>query len=609
MNDIDKEINELKNWLSHHSNLYYNGKPEVSDEVYDAKVLELQNLVNTNTLNVGAKPNHLDTSVRHRFLMKSLKNIYLNEKIDLDIIVKWIYNIKKITNNNPDLIFEYKYDGCAISLVYEKGKLVDAVTRGDGEIGESVFDILILNHEANKIPLYIDKFKNIDVIEIKGEVVMPLDEFNRLNNDFSDSDKFLNARNAVSGSLQLKNIDKAKKRRLLFIPYGVGLDDSNLNLLGLYTYKNLMQELNNCGFCSFNSNYICYKFENNDSLDFLHKLLTRALELKRRNQIKIKTDSEDFVEVDSDGVVIKLNEFKYYDLLKGPSHHPDWAVALKFPSITVITKIIDIFTQIGRTGVITPVAMLEPVLLNGVVVSKATLNNEKFITSKCLNIGDKVILRRAGEVIPEIVAKLKHETHESPWKFPKTCSTCGAFLEKAGKIKYKCPNANCSGRLLAATEFAVSRLCLNISGAGPVVLKELFKYGKIKNFVDLFLLTKEDLTECFSDKISNKLYFSIQSAKTIAFSKLIVALGMDLLGKKASGILLNIFIESKFNSLNSLGSISKDDCENKGFGKMFFKLYFPDDSLFFQIPSSVENIYKELIRLENEGVIKIDYRN
>lgn len=594
-------LEELKAKIKQHSDEYYNNTPTITDAEYDALVKEYESLT-TEPLPVGASTKF--NKVTHYHPMKSLRNIFATEDFfkltpnneTHQELTKW-YQLTQSKVPLAKYIIEPKYDGLALSLIYQNGTLVDAVTRGDGVIGESV--------KQNVIPLDIANSMNIPtnitykgLVEIKGEVVMDLDSFESLNQGLAEKDKYANPRNAAAGTLRLLDGNERRKRKLLFIPYGVGQDDTYF-----HNYEQLMSILHAEGFFCFATPV---RFDKID--DELIKFIEQYFQSQKTGYLTISPKGKESKRVQTDGAVLKLNDITLYSNLPGTSHHPDWAVAVKFPTMEVETIVKDIQIQIGRTGVATPVAELEPVLLGGVVVTRATLNNQDFIQKLNVNYGDRVKLRRAGEVIPEIIEVVKKGEHPEAWTYPKQCPCCKQPLIQHGKVKIQCFNTLCDGRQLAQLEYAVSRDCLNIMDIGPSQLKVLYNKRLIRHVADLINLDSLVIKREFPGKLGDNITKRLQEFKTQVHKAetIITSLGMPMIGKSTAKELVKLFKGNP--SLYSLENISYDDIKNvHGFGEVFLNTYFPTQHQFLP-PASVIECLNELISLEDNRILKIDYQ-
>jgi DNA ligase (NAD+) len=549
---VKKNINDLANAINYYSKKYYKENiSEIKDNKFDYLFLLLKNWEkkypkykssNSPTQKIYKAISSTFKKEKHLEKMISLDNVFNEEEL-----IEWENRLKKnllkkeinLEEINDDIyIVEPKFDGLGISCVYENKILKTALTRGDGDYGENILE------NAKTIS---DIKKNIETdfetFEIRGEVVMKKSEFKTLNENLKKNDKklFSNPRNASSGSLRQLDPNITKQRNLSVFFYESPLKNVQKQF---ENYNNLLEFFKQKNISHFKSYYKCNNL----------KSVINAI-----NEIKNLKNNLDY---EIDGAVIKINSYKLRNILGSTSHHPRWAIAYKYPSLKVTTKIISVEWQTGRTGVVTPVAVLEPVLINGVIVSKATLHNYDYIEKKDLKVGDIVILERSGEVIPKIlsVIKEKRSGEEKPIFMPNKCLECLSTLVKnEDKVALKCINQKCKKNRIEKLIHFTSKKGMNILGLGKEVAKSLIEKEIIKNPSDLYFLTEEDLKklENFKEKSINNLLSEINKSKNIEFWKVIYSLGIDFVGEKISKI-----ITQKYNSFNEIKNIKIEDLEN-----------------------------------------------
>ena len=535
--DVQEKYTKLRNEIEYHNNLYYNeDKPLISDMEYDALMRELkqleqeypellENSENSPTKKIGGTASEKFSKVRHRTLMLSLSNTYnISEIEDFDKRVKKIISAENIKDNSEELeyILELKLDGLSISLIYENGELVQAVTRGDGQIGEDVTENI---REISSIP---KKLKDPVSLEVRGEIILPISNFNRINQEREDDgeDVFANPRNAASGTIrQLDKTIVAERGLDCYLYYLVNAENYGIN-----THLESIEYIKKLGFKTTNI------FERYTDFKELEKSID-----KWHNDRK-KLDYE------TDGLVIKVNNFSLYETLGYTTKSPRWAIAYKFPAEQVKTKLLDVTFQVGRTGVITPVAELEAVNLSGSVVKRASLHNFDEIRRKDIKIGDNVIVEKAAEIIPQVVNVVFDDRTEQEIEIqePTNCPVCNSELShEEGLVALKCHNPLCPEKVKRQIAYFVSRDAMNISGLGDKIVEKFIELGKIKTIVDIYSLKKyrEELEnlEKMGQKSVDNLINSIESSKNRDFSKVLYALGIPFVGKFNANLLTKTF--------------------------------------------------------------------
>ena len=538
--DVQEKYTKLRNEIEYHNNLYYNeDKPLISDMEYDALMRELKQLEqeypellkneengeSSPTEKVGGTASEKFSKVRHRVPMLSLSNTYnISEIEDFDKRVKKIILAENIENNSKELeyILELKLDGLSISLIYENGVLVQAVTRGDGQVGEDVTE------NIREIPTVPKKLKENISLEVRGEIILPISSFNRINQEREDEgeDVFANPRNAASGTIrQLDKTIVAERGLDCYLYYLVNAEN-----YGIKTHLESIEYIEKLG---FKTTKIFEKYT-----DF--KKLEEAIDKWHDERKKL--------DYETDGLVIKVNNFSLYEILGYTTKSPRWAIAYKFPAEQVKTKLMDVTFQVGRTGVITPVAELEAVNLSGSVVKRASLYNFDEIRRKDIKIGDNVIVEKAAEIIPQVVnvAFDDRTGEEIEIQEPTTCPVCNSELaHEEGLVALKCHNPLCPEKVKRQIAYFVSRDAMNISGLGDKIVEKFIELGKIKTIVDIYSLEKyrEELEnlEKMGQKSVDNLINSIESSKNRDFSKVLYALGIPFVGKFNANLLTKTF--------------------------------------------------------------------
>ena len=538
--EVQEKYTKLRNEIEYHNNLYYNeDNPIISDMEYDALMRELKQLEqeypellkneengeSSPTEKIGGTASEKFSKVRHRVPMLSLSNTYnISEIEDFDKRIKKIILSENIKNHSKELeyILELKLDGLSISLIYENGVLVQAVTRGDGQVGEDVTENIM---EIKTIP---KKLKKNVSLEVRGEIILPISSFNRINQEREDDgeDVFANPRNAASGTIrQLDKTIVAERGLDCYLYYLVNAENYGIN-----THLESIEYIEKLG---FKTTKIFEKYT-----DF--KELEKSIEKWHNDRKKL--------DYETDGLVIKVNNFALYETLGYTTKSPRWAIAYKFPAEQVKTKLLDVTFQVGRTGVITPVAELEAVNLSGSVVKRASLHNFDEIRRKDIKIGDNVIVEKAAEIIPQVVNVVFDDRtgQEIEIQEPTNCPVCNSELaHEEGLVALKCHNPLCPEKVKRQIAYFVSRDAMNISGLGDKIVEKFIELGKIKTIVDIYSLEKyrEELEnlEKMGQKSVDNLINSIESSKNRDFSKVLYALGIPFVGKFNANLLTKTF--------------------------------------------------------------------
>ena len=527
MEDI-KRIEELRNQLHHHNYLYYvQNSPTLSDQEFDHLMRELQDLEakhpevydpNSPTQRVGSDLSTGFTQVRHRYPMLSLANTYNEQEV-----ANWYENVRKDLDGQPfEVCCELKYDGLSISLTYEQGRLVRAVTRGDGEQGD---DVTANVRTIRSIPLVLPGTGYPDEFEIRGEILMPWKVFEQLNAEREKAEEplFANPRNAASGTLKSLDPKLVAKRKLdAYLYYLLGdnvpSDGHYENLKTAEAWGFKVSE----GIRKANSLEQIYEFINHWDT--------------ARHDLPVATD----------GIVLKVNSLRQQQQLGFTAKSPRWAIAYKFKAERVCTRLNEVTFQVGRTGAVTPVANMEPVLLAGTTVKRATLNNEDFIRSLDLHIGDNVFVEKGGEIIPKIVGvDVSHRSPDlQPVHFISNCPECGSSLVRyAGEAAYYCPNdTGCPPQIKGRIEHFIARKAMNIDSIGPETIDDYFRKGIVRNVADLYEIRTEQINgDGTRQKSAQKIVKGIQDSVSTPFERVLFALGIRFVGETTAKLLAKHF--------------------------------------------------------------------
>ncbi len=565
MENIKDKIEELRSLIRYHSNRYYNDDaPEIEDYEYDMLMRELKTLEekypefdspDSPTKKVGGKADNSFASVVHNVRMESLQDAFSKEEL---------FDFERRVNEvvaNPKYCVEPKIDGLSVSLEYENGVFVRGSTRGDGDVGEDVSGNLRVIHN---IPLLLNKA--LPYIEVRGEVYMPKKSFERVvDRQLINGEKpFKNPRNAAAGSLRQKDSSVAASRGLDIFVFNV----QQVEGAELHSHKESLDFLAELGFNTIPG----YKLV--DTID------GAVAEIDKIGE------SRGSLEFDIDGAVIKVDDFAMRAELGSTSKFPKWAVAFKYPPEEKQTRLIDIEIAVGRTGVLTPTAVLEPVHLAGTTVSRATLHNQDFINEKGIAIGDIVTVRKAGDIIPEVLCVNEHNS-DSCYEFPKTCPSCGApVVREQDEAAIRCINPDCPAQLLRNLIHFCSRDAMDIEGLGPAIIETFVDKGLITKTEDIYTLTFEQIEQAqlegFKEKSINNIVNSISKSKDNDLGKLLFALGIRHIGAKAAKLLAE-----KFKSMQAVSTATKEQIlEIDGFGDIMAESVVD----FFSNPKSLELI-------------------
>lgn len=582
MDGIKEKIENLRKILTYHSNRYYNDDaPEIEDYEYDMMMRELKALeeeypqfdsADSPTKRVGGKADNSFESVVHTVRMESLQDAFSRDEI---------YDFEKRVLDAvsaPKYSVEPKIDGLSVSLEYENGMFVRGSTRGDGNVGEDVSGNLRV---IRNIPLKLNK--EIPYIEVRGEVYMPKKSFERVVDRqlINGETPFKNPRNAAAGSLRQKDSEVTKTRGLDIFVFNV----QRIEGVELTSHKESLDFLKALGFNTVPGYTLV------DSID-------AALA-----EIDKIGESRGSLEYDIDGAVIKVDDFAMRDILGSTAKFPKWAVAFKYPPEEKQTKLLDIEIAVGRTGVLTPTAVLEPVHLAGTTVSRATLHNQDFINEKGISIGDIVTVRKAGDIIPEVLCVNVHHG-EDIYKYPTHCPSCGSeVIREEGEAAIRCINPDCPAQLLRNLIHFCSRDAMDIEGLGPAIIETFVENKLIEKTEDIYNLTSERIAdkklEGFKEKSINNIINSIEKSKDNDLGKLIFALGIRHIGAKAGKLLADSFKTMDAVMQASEAEISEID----GFGDVMAASV----AEFFSNPESVQ-LVKSLeasgVNMKSKTVIK-----
>ncbi|MBS3748455.1 MAG: NAD-dependent DNA ligase LigA [Candidatus Thermoplasmatota archaeon] len=535
---VAQKIKELREELNHHNYKYYvENNPEISDYEYDQLLKKLEKLEDkypdlitpdTPTQRVGGKPLDEFQTVKHKIPMLSLANTY-NEQELIDFDERVQKNVGKV-----EYVVEPKIDGAGIALFYENGVFVRGATRGDGIKGDDITQNLKTIHS---IPLRL-QHDVLSTIEVRGEVFMTKSGFKEYNKEQIKQDKqpFANPRNAAAGSIRQLDPNIVAERPLDAFIYLLSYTETPFN-----TQEKVLDALKKAG---FKTNPLSKKVKNiNEAIKYCKKL-------------EEKRDSLDY---DIDGAVLKVNSIKKQQNLGSTSKNPRWAISYKFAAQQATTVLKDIDIQVGRTGALTPVAILKPVDVGGVTVSRATLHNFDELKRKDIRIHDTVLIERSGDVIPQVVKSIteKRSGEEQKKPIPKTCPICNTPVQhKEGEVAIRCPNKMCPARLKWRMKYYASRDAMDIDHLGESTVDKLLDKNMIENVADLYDLKKEDILqiEGFKEKSAQNLIESIKQSKKQDLSRLIYGLGIRHVGKYAAQLLAR-----HFSSIDKLAEATEEE--------------------------------------------------
>lgn len=522
----EQRVTELNEQLQQYGHAYYVlDKPAVPDAVYDQllnELIELEELFpdlvfpDSPTQRVGGEPLANFQKVTHEQPMLSLSNAFNEEDLrDFD------KRARSSAGENISYVCELKIDGLAVSLVYEEGRFVRGATRGDGRVGE---DITANLRTVQSIPL---RLKESISLEVRGEVFMPKGSFHALNEAKAErgEELFANPRNAAAGSLRQLDPKIAASRNLDVFIYAIGGDAETY---GLAEHDETLSYLGDLGFKINNERAVCKDVDS--VIAYIEEWTGKRMDLP----------------YEIDGIVIKVNSYLQQQDLGFTARSPKWATAYKFPAEEVITRLRGIDLNVGRTGVVTPTAILDPVAVAGTTVQRASLHNEDLIREKDIRIGDHVIIRKAGDIIPEVVSALveMRSGDEEPFQMPESCPACEAELVRIeGEVALRCVNPQCPAQIVEGLIHFVSRNAMNIEGLGEKVIEQLYREGLVSDVSDLYKLEKEQLIglERMGEKSITKLLANIDASRSNSMERLLFGLGIRFVGEKGARILSEHF--------------------------------------------------------------------
>lgn len=541
-----KRITELNKLIAYHSHRYYNeDAPEIEDDEFDRLTRELRELEgaypeyispDSYTQIIHGEVSNLFTSVRHEVPLASLQDVFSLEEVrDFDRRIRE-------TVSDPVYVVEPKIDGLSVALEYENGLLIRGATRGDGTTGEDVTANL---RTIATLPSQLKK--SVSRAIVRGEVYMPREAFASVveQQELNGEKTFKNPRNAAAGSLRQKDPRITKSRKLALFIFNMQLVEGE-EITG---HADSLRQMQEWGLP------IVPFYKQTSSIDEV------IAEIERIGSVRSS------LPFDIDGAVIKVDNLDDRISLGSTSKYPKWAVAYKYPPEEKITTLLDVEIQVGRTGVLTPTGIFEPVTLAGTTVSRATLHNEDFIKEKSIAIGDKVLMRKAGDIIPEVLRVVEHQADAQPYQMPTSCPSCGTTVTREdGEAALRCTNPECPAQRLRNLIHFASRDAMDIEGLGPAVLEQLLDAGLIENAYDLYRLRPEDIAalEGLGDKSAENLLDALAKSKDADLYRVIYALGIRHVGEKAAKLLAN-----RFRSMDALLEASVEDIASiDGFGEI-----------------------------------------
>ncbi|MEO6846223.1 MAG: NAD-dependent DNA ligase LigA [Chthoniobacterales bacterium] len=536
-----KRVKELRKEITRHNQLYYeNAEPEIKDRDYDTLYRELVDLEerfpdlrsdDSPTNQVGAKPLEAFTQVEHLQRMQSLDNTYIEDEVR-----EFYARIVKLLESRPFTItVDPKVDGVAISLLYEGGKFVRAATRGDGVTGDDVTqNILTIASIPKTITAGADS-----KVEIRGEVYLPKDVFAKLNKEREEEGLplFANPRNTAAGSLKQLDSRLVAKRGLQAVFYGVGLCEG----IEIESQQELIRQFKKWKLPLTDKLWVAESLD--DTIEAIHEMGGLR---------------HDFL-FETDGAVMKVDSFSQREMLGSTSKAPRWAIAYKYEPERAETRLKDITIQVGRTGVLTPVAELEPVFVSGSTVARATLHNEEEITRKDIRIGDTVLVEKAGEVIPAVVGVKKENRtgKEKVFAMPKECPSCGGpVTREEGQVALRCGNPSCPAQLKRRIEHYAHRGAMDIEGLGEAMVEQIVEAGMVRDIADLYVLDRDALLklERQGEKSVSNLLEGIEVSKTRPLWRLLFGLGILHIGTSAARTLAN-----RFHTIDALAKANEEE--------------------------------------------------
>ena len=555
-----QKAENLRQQITYHNDRYYNqDSPEISDYEYDMLLKELEEIEtefpelvtpNSPTQKVGGQAGEKFSPVEHTVPMESLHDSFSHDEIrDFD---------KRVHENagNAVYVVEPKIDGLSVSAEYKNGVFVRGSTRGDGRVGEDITENL---KTIKSLPMKLNKA--VPYLEVRGEVYMSTEVFEKLvaRQEENDEKPFKNPRNAAAGSLRQKNAEMTKERQLDIFVFNI----QQIQGETITSHVQSLEYLKELGFATLPFYYKCSNID---------EVIEKIEEIgNKRGELSFGID----------GAVIKVDEFEKREILGSTSKFPKWAEAYKYPPEEKETELLDIEINVGRTGVLTPTAIFAPITLAGTTVSRAVLHNEDFIKQKDIRIGDTVILRKAGEIIPEVVAVARHKEKSTPFEMPKVCPSCSSPVSyENGEAALRCTNTDCPAQLMRHMIHFVSRDAMDIDGLGERVLRALVENNLIFSPMDLYRLSKDDIMtlEKKKDKSAENLVNAIEKSKSNDLYRTVFALGIRHIGQKAAKLLAD-----KFRTLDNIANAKMEEISSiEGFGEIMAESVYK----YFQLDES-----------------------
>ncbi len=544
-----EQILSLRAQVEYHSNRYYNlDDPEISDFEYDKLFHQLLDLEEQNpqyysptspTVRVGGSASNTFAQVEHKVQMGSLQDIFSFEELrDFDRRVRE-------TVPHPSYVVEPKIDGLSVSLEYRDGVLTVGSTRGNGFTGEDVTENI---RTIRSVPLQLpDK---LPLLEVRGEVYMPVKSFERVveAQELAGEQPFKNPRNAAAGSLRQKNPKITAKRGLDIFVFNIQQVEGKT----LSTHSDSLNFIKSLGF------KVIPEYKAYDDIEEVIRDIEKIGENRGDYPFGI------------DGAVVKVNDFAHREQLGSTAKFPRWAIAYKYPPEEKETTLLEVEVQVGRTGAVTPTAVFEPITLAGTTVSRAVLHNQDFIDQMGLSVGDKILVRKAGEIIPEVLSVTWHDPEKAPYRLPETCPSCGARLvREEGEAAVRCPNVSCPAQLVRSIIHFCSRNAMDIDGMGEVVCQLLVDRELVRTPADIYRLTQEQLLELpgFAKRKAEKIIEAIEKSKGNDLAKLLFGLGLPGIGEKAAKLLAG-----RFGSLEAVEAAGWEEIAAiDGFGEIMAK--------------------------------------
>ena len=555
-----QKAEDLRKQILYHNDRYYNqDSPEISDYEYDMLLKELEEIEtefpelitpDSPTQKVGGKAGEKFSPVEHTVPMESLHDSFSHDEIR-DFA-------KRVRENAGNAVFvaEPKIDGLSVSAEYRNGVFVRGSTRGDGKVGEDITENL---KTIKSLPMKLNKA--VPYLEVRGEVYMSIDVFENLvaRQEENDEKPFKNPRNAAAGSLRQKNAEITRERQLDIFVFNI----QQIQGETLTSHIQSLEYLKELGFTTLPFYYKCSDVD---------EVIGKIEEIgNKRGELPFQID----------GAVIKVDDFSQRETLGSTSKFPKWAEAYKYPPEEKETELLDIEINVGRTGVLTPTAIFAPITLAGTTVSRAVLHNEDFIKQKDIRIGDTVILRKAGEIIPEVVSVAKHKDDSIPFEMPKICPSCGSPVSyENGEAALRCTNTDCPAQLIRHMIHFVSRDAMDIDGLGERVLRALVDNSLISSPLDLYRLSKDDIMtlDKKKDKSATNLINAIEKSKSNDLYRIVFSLGIRHIGQKAAKLL-----SDKFRTLDDIANATVEDIASiEGFGDIMAQSVFS----YFQLDES-----------------------